>query len=254
MRDRPFSYRALFAVVYTTSVSSVYFALGVVAHRANGLTPAVFLGRGPVLRADRDDLRRGRLAASRTGRLGRVRPLRVQRAGQLRGRLGDLPRLHDPDRGHRAHRAGVPGRVRRADRAWRARDRGGPRGDRGGGARQPHRRQRAPAASAPADHRRRPDPPGADHRARAGPRVQPARAQREHPPGHRADRGRSRLRAPDRGDRIHRDRGGGQHRRRGERDPQAGQVAGRAGLGGDRVDLRRASRWSGSARSPSTTA
>ena len=46
MRDRPFSYRALFAVVYTTSVSSVYFALGVVAHRANGLTPAVFLVAG----------------------------------------------------------------------------------------------------------------------------------------------------------------------------------------------------------------
>ncbi len=46
MKDRPFSYRALFAVVYTTSVSSVYFALGVVAHRANGLTPAVFLVAG----------------------------------------------------------------------------------------------------------------------------------------------------------------------------------------------------------------
>jgi APA family basic amino acid/polyamine antiporter len=44
--DRPFSYRALFAVVYTTSVSSVYFAMGVVAHRANGLTPAVFLAAG----------------------------------------------------------------------------------------------------------------------------------------------------------------------------------------------------------------
>jgi APA family basic amino acid/polyamine antiporter len=46
MRERPFSYRALFAVVYTTSVSSVYFALGVVAHRANGLTPLVFLAAG----------------------------------------------------------------------------------------------------------------------------------------------------------------------------------------------------------------
>ncbi|MBV8987970.1 MAG: APC family permease, partial [Solirubrobacterales bacterium] len=46
MNDRPFSLRALFAVVYTTSVSSVYFALGVVAHRANGLTPAVFLAAG----------------------------------------------------------------------------------------------------------------------------------------------------------------------------------------------------------------
>ncbi|MFL5829561.1 MAG: amino acid permease, partial [Solirubrobacteraceae bacterium] len=46
MNERPFSYRALFAVVYTTSVSSVYFALGVVAHRAGGLTPVVFLAGG----------------------------------------------------------------------------------------------------------------------------------------------------------------------------------------------------------------
>jgi len=43
MNERPFSSRALFALVYTTSVSSVYFALGVVAHRAGGLTPLVFL-------------------------------------------------------------------------------------------------------------------------------------------------------------------------------------------------------------------
>ena len=46
MSERPFNYRALFAVVYTTSVSSVYFALGVVAHRANGLVWAVFLAAG----------------------------------------------------------------------------------------------------------------------------------------------------------------------------------------------------------------
>ena len=46
MNERPLSYRALFAVVYTTSVSSVYFALGVVARRAGGLTPAVFLVAG----------------------------------------------------------------------------------------------------------------------------------------------------------------------------------------------------------------
>jgi len=37
------SARALFAVVYTASISSVYFALGVVAHRALGLTPVVFV-------------------------------------------------------------------------------------------------------------------------------------------------------------------------------------------------------------------
>jgi APA family basic amino acid/polyamine antiporter len=44
--DRPLSSRALFVVVYTTSVSSVYFALGVIAHRADGLTPAVLLVAG----------------------------------------------------------------------------------------------------------------------------------------------------------------------------------------------------------------
>ena len=46
MNDRPISSRALFAVVYTTSVSTVYFALGVVASHADGLTPAVFLAAG----------------------------------------------------------------------------------------------------------------------------------------------------------------------------------------------------------------
>jgi APA family basic amino acid/polyamine antiporter len=46
MNEQPLSSRALFAVVYATSVSSVYFALGVIAHRANGLTPAVLLAAG----------------------------------------------------------------------------------------------------------------------------------------------------------------------------------------------------------------
>jgi APA family basic amino acid/polyamine antiporter len=46
LNERPFSYRALFAVVYTTSISSVYFALGIVARHANGLTPVVFLAGG----------------------------------------------------------------------------------------------------------------------------------------------------------------------------------------------------------------
>lgn len=38
--------RALFGVVYATSITSVYFALGVVAHRAGGLTPEVFVVAG----------------------------------------------------------------------------------------------------------------------------------------------------------------------------------------------------------------
>jgi basic amino acid/polyamine antiporter, APA family len=46
VNERPLSSRALIVVVYTTSVSSLYFALGVVAHRANGLAPAVLLAGG----------------------------------------------------------------------------------------------------------------------------------------------------------------------------------------------------------------
>ncbi len=46
MTNRPIGSRALFAIVYTASISSVYFALGVVAHRAQGLTPFVFLAAG----------------------------------------------------------------------------------------------------------------------------------------------------------------------------------------------------------------
>ena len=43
MNSQTLSARALFGIVYTTSVSSVYFALGVIAQRALGLTPVVFL-------------------------------------------------------------------------------------------------------------------------------------------------------------------------------------------------------------------
>lgn len=46
MSPRTLSARALFGLVYTMSVSSVYFALGVVAQRALGLTPLVFLVAG----------------------------------------------------------------------------------------------------------------------------------------------------------------------------------------------------------------
>lgn len=41
MNSRGLSTRALFAVVYTTAISAVYFAFGVIAHRALGLMPFV---------------------------------------------------------------------------------------------------------------------------------------------------------------------------------------------------------------------
>jgi APA family basic amino acid/polyamine antiporter len=46
VNPRTLSARALFGLVYTMSISSVYFALGVVAQRALGLTPIVFLVAG----------------------------------------------------------------------------------------------------------------------------------------------------------------------------------------------------------------
>jgi len=43
---RTLSARTLFGIVYTTCISSVYFALGIVSQRALGLTPVVFLVAG----------------------------------------------------------------------------------------------------------------------------------------------------------------------------------------------------------------
>jgi basic amino acid/polyamine antiporter, APA family len=45
-KNRNISIGSLFGVVYATSVGSVYFALGVIAHHANGLTPEVFVAAG----------------------------------------------------------------------------------------------------------------------------------------------------------------------------------------------------------------
>jgi APA family basic amino acid/polyamine antiporter len=46
MNGGTISIRAVFAIVYTTSISSIYFALGVIGGRALGLTPVVFLVAG----------------------------------------------------------------------------------------------------------------------------------------------------------------------------------------------------------------
>jgi APA family basic amino acid/polyamine antiporter len=46
MIGRTLSARAVFAVVYTTAISSLYVVLGVIAHRALGLTPVVLLAAG----------------------------------------------------------------------------------------------------------------------------------------------------------------------------------------------------------------
>ena len=92
----------LFATAYSTVGSSIYFALGVVAAFALGLTPLVFLVAGAPVRHHDAHLLRGHDAASRARRLGGDGAVRVQRAAQLHRRLGDPARLPDPDRDQHA--------------------------------------------------------------------------------------------------------------------------------------------------------
>ena len=78
---------ALFAAAYGNVGSSIYYALGLVALYALGLTPVTFMIAGPDLRLHRRDLRRGDRALPGGRRLVELRPPRLQRARLLpRGR------------------------------------------------------------------------------------------------------------------------------------------------------------------------
>ncbi len=256
MQERTISHRALFAVVYTTSVSSVYFALGVVAHRGERADAAGLPGRRHLLPAHRHDLRRGGQPAPGAGRLGRVRAPRVQRADQLHRRLGDRARLHDPRRRHRADGAELPGRVLGADRPRRTRDRRRARRDRVRRRRQPDRGQRAPAAPA-----RSSSPavdlvdPGQRDRARAAcSSSTPITSRTTIHLGTAPTVSNLAVRAADRRDRLHRPRGGREPGRRGPRDPAGRAPPDRTRRGGDRARSTSASRSSASVCCRSTTA
>ena len=200
----------LFAIIWTSLASAIYFSLGVVAEHALGLTPVVFLIAAAVLRADRADLRRGRVDAPGARRLDGVRALRVQRARELHRRLGDPARLRDPDRDLRAHRDRIPRRLlvprsATAPRRCCCRSRSSPtscsRTSRGfvAGAR----------AAARGDRDRRPRDPAARDRRSAWslffnlPTITDA-----DPPRQRADLGRRDLRADDHDRRVHEPRVG----------------------------------------------
>ena len=85
---------ALFATAYGNVGSSIYYALGVTAVFALGLTPLVFVVAGRDLRLHRGHLRRGDGALSRGRRLVELRPARLQRARLVRRCLGADARLH----------------------------------------------------------------------------------------------------------------------------------------------------------------
>ena len=90
----------LFGIVQGFLSASLYFALGVVVVERARLHVARAARRVAVLRAARALLHGGRVAAPGARRRDGDRPLRLQRAVELRRRLGDPARLPDPDRDH----------------------------------------------------------------------------------------------------------------------------------------------------------
>ena len=85
---------ALFAAAYGNVGSSIYYALGVTAAFALGLTPVAFVISGLIFAAHRRHLRRGDGDVPGGRRLLELRPPRLQRAGQLHRRLGADAQLH----------------------------------------------------------------------------------------------------------------------------------------------------------------
>ena len=105
---------ALASVAYGEVASSIYFALGIVALHALGLTPVVLARRRRSLSRRHAVVRRGNDRDRRDRRRRDLRPCRVQRPRRIPHRLGALPRLPDRDRALGALLPALP----------RARDRG----------------------------------------------------------------------------------------------------------------------------------
>ena len=144
---------ALFAVAYDEIGSSIYFALGIVAAQALGLTPVVLLATGLLFLVVSLSYAEGTAAIPGERRRGDVHPPRLQRPRRLRDGLGALPRLPDRDRPLDALPPALPRGIAL-----------GPFADREPVGRADRDRRHRP-------HRRRPDhPPDADPLDRARPR------------------------------------------------------------------------------------
>ena len=112
---------ALFSTAYGNVGSSIYYALGLVASYALGLTPIVFLITGGDLLPDRRHLRRGDRDVPRGRRLLELRAPRLQRAVVVLRGVGADAQLHDHDRHLGVLRAALPRRAVLARAAARAR-------------------------------------------------------------------------------------------------------------------------------------
>ena len=173
------------------------------------------------LRADRQDLRGGRVHVPRGGRLLLLRPSRLQRGRLLLRRLGTVTRLHHHRRDQRLLRAALPGGVLARARSWAV---GRGRGRRGRGDPGAAQHPRSGGIDQ-AQHRPRADgPDDADRAGRAGHHRHP-RPRPDDPPGPprgRAELHPAALRRLDLDDRLHRDRDRLQHGRGGEGPRRAG--------------------------------
>ena len=101
----------LFATAYGNVGSSIYYALGLVAAYALGLTPVVFMLAGGLFALTAKTYAEGAVDVPRGRRLLELRPPRVQRARVVHRRVGAEPRLHPHDRDLGVLRASLPGRV-----------------------------------------------------------------------------------------------------------------------------------------------
>ena len=101
----------LFATAYSTVGSSIYFALGVVAAYALGLTPLVFLIASLLFVLTTLTYFEGMTLYPERGGSAVMARYALQRADQLHRRLGDPARLPDPDRDQRALDRPLPDRV-----------------------------------------------------------------------------------------------------------------------------------------------
>ncbi len=228
----------LFATAYGNVGSSIYYALGLVAAHALGLTPVVFIFAGGLFALTAKTYAEGASMYPEAGRLLLVRAPRLQRGRLVLRRLGADARLHHHDRDQRVLRAALPGRVLPG-----AAPQPGRHHRRHGGDRAARRAQHPRAARVgqpehlPGAGRPR-DAGGAGGAGRrAGP--PPVGARQPGPPGRRAELQGADLRALDLDGRLHGHRDRVEHGRGGAR-PGRGRAAG-GQLRADRRagDLRR---------------
>ena len=93
---RSLGWWTLFAIVYAAVASAIYFSLGVIADHALGLTPVVFLLAGVFFLLAAMTYVEGASLHQDRGGVDGLRPLRLQRARELRRRLGGAAGLHHP--------------------------------------------------------------------------------------------------------------------------------------------------------------